>query len=83
MRDFVDRLNAGERNPWLAYELCKRLRLTGLGQLQALAPQADTDTLVEGWLEWQVVRRWLDGAQANDRSGLLDRREAGHDAARC
>ena len=58
MRDFVDRLNAGERNPWLAYELCKRHRLTGLGQLQALAPQADTDTLVEGWLEWQAVRGW-------------------------
>jgi hypothetical protein len=56
--DFVDRLNAVEPNPWLAYALCKRCRLAGLGELQALAPGADIATLRAGWLEWEAVRRW-------------------------
>lgn len=57
VRELVDRLNSGERNCWLVYELCKGVRPTTVRDIMSLAPYADSETVVDGFREWNDARQ--------------------------
>lgn len=55
---FLERLEAGEDNPYLVYELCKRWRPGSLSKLMARMPgSVDRQTIIDGWNEYKGTRR--------------------------